>query len=754
MWEGSFPKGLVFLEKDWEEDRLPMDLVEEAGLLGADFVQLSPVQRAKLGGYCKMDQRIVFVVEPSRLHSPNPSREKIFLAGDFNGWEAAIREDRWQLTFENEVFLLSLDWGEFSNLGNFQFKFITESRVWIEPTHGFPFVEKSPIGVYNFLFDDKRTGNDVFSFRIANPQDIQSTQVWSEFRPKGKFGHVRKDEKDSFRLFAPRAERVDLLLYGDSQKQEEEKRVAMHRDEEGSWTYEGLVREKYYRFSVFHKTMDKESGTLEKKILDPYAKATVGRNGPGLIITPQTLETRKSHWTPPPMKDLVILEAHVRDLLAQAPVDLSAEERLGFRGLTKWLQSESCYVRQLGVNAVELQPILEFDARTKSEYHWGYMPVNFFSPASSYSSCPRSGSVIREFQELVAAFHDAGIAVILDVVYNHVGIPAHLLNLDRSLYFRTDEFGRLQNHSGCGNDLRCEAEPVRKLILDSLAYLVQTFDVDGFRFDLGELMELDLLSEIETELKSIKPEICLIAEPWSFRGRLPPQIKNTSYALWSDRCREKILACVKGQGSRNHALALLQGKLDEENRFPWQSVNYLESHDDYTLVDRLLETDEESEFRITEETVKQVRLAMALVLFSPGIPMISAGQDLMRNKKGTRNTYLRGDLNEIDYSKSEEFADLRSDLKALIEFRLSEDALFLRPESHEQWRYEEIPMESQTTLGQRIFDSSDMRSYILYFNLSDHEIDLRIPEGYEILLSSKTENLDPFGYALAELKNS
>ena len=102
----------------------------------------------------------------------------------------------------------------------------------------------------------------------------------------------------------------------------------------------------------------------------------------------------------------------MQDLLAQAPVDLSAEERLGFRGLSKWLQSESCYVRQLGVNAVELQPILEFDARTKSEYHWGYMPVNFFSPASSYSSCPRSGSVIREFQELVAAFHDAGIAVI------------------------------------------------------------------------------------------------------------------------------------------------------------------------------------------------------------------------------------------------------------------------------------------------------------------------------------------------------
>ena len=298
-------------------------------------------------------------------------------------------------------------------------------------------MEKSPIGVYNFLFDDKRTGNDVFSFRIANPQDIQSTQVWSEFRPKGKFGHVRKDEKDSFRLFAPRAERVDLLLYGDSQKQEEEKRVAMHRDEEGSWTYEGLVREKYYRFSVFHKTMDKESGTLEKKILDPYAKATVGRNGPGLIITPQTLETRKSHWTPPPMKDLVILEA-LRDL-GPAPVDLSAEERLGFRGLTKWLQSESCYVRQLGVNAVELQPILEFDARTK-RISLATCRLIFLS-GIQLPSCPRSGSVVRNFKggNRVPRCWNRGNP---GRVYNRVGIPAHLLNLDRSLYFRTDEFGR------------------------------------------------------------------------------------------------------------------------------------------------------------------------------------------------------------------------------------------------------------------------------------------------------------------------
>ena len=141
---------------------------------------------------------------------------------------------------------------------------------------------------------------------------------------------------------------------------------------------------------------------------------------------------------------------------------------------------------------------------------------SIFLPASVYGSNQETGNSIPEFKELINSFHEANISVILDVVYNHVGIPPHLLNLDRNLHFRTDEFGRLQNHSGCGNDLKCEAEPVKKLILDSLIYFVKTFDVDGFRFDLGELLGIELLREIEAELKKIKPRIILITEPWSF----------------------------------------------------------------------------------------------------------------------------------------------------------------------------------------------------------------------------------------------
>ena len=204
-----------------------------------------------------------------------------------------------------------------------------------------------------------------------------------------------------------------------------------------------------------------------------------------------------------------MVEAHLRDLLANSSSNIHDSEKLEFVGLTKWLNCENCYLKKLGANVVELQPIQEFDAKEKEAYHWGYMPVNFFSPASVYGTKPHDGSVIEEFAQLVDTFHEAGLAVVLDVVYNHVGIPPHLIHLDKEIYFSTYD-GRLSNFSGCGNDLRCESEPVKKMIIDSLIYWVEVFDIDGFRFDLGELIGFELLREIEIELRKVKPGILFV----------------------------------------------------------------------------------------------------------------------------------------------------------------------------------------------------------------------------------------------------
>jgi pullulanase/glycogen debranching enzyme len=203
----------------------------------------------------------------------------------------------------------------------------------------------------------------------------------------------------------------------------------------------------------------------------------------------------------PAWQDLVIAEAHVRDLAAQAPVKITPAERLGFAGLRAWVESPDFYLHRLGVNCVELQPLHEFDSVTTGEYHWGYMTNNFFAPESSYARDATKATGVRELQSLVAAFHRRGMAVVLDVVFNHVGVPAHLMAIDRLYYFEQDANGALTNYSGCGNDLRARAAMARRLIIDSCTHYIEAYGVDGFRFDLAELLGVVVLRDIEMALK-------------------------------------------------------------------------------------------------------------------------------------------------------------------------------------------------------------------------------------------------------------
>ena len=707
-----------------------MDLVEEAGISGSQFETIDPWERAKLGGYARIGSKVVFLLEPKRFPFLFKRDDcKVFLASEWNGWEEARKEKCWELDWEGENLCLWMNWEDLIHLDSFAFKFITSDGIWLDPPDSFPGVEEKSPGAINFVFDQSRTGKDLVSFQILKSPKSQNLESLLGKRPKGEFGYREPSNGSWFRTYAPRAKQVDLVIIEDKVEKIESVRP-MTCQNDGSWTIEFPEKStgRLYRLAITHHEHEKPRERLTRQILDPYALATVGREGPGIAIPPPDAVPGDEAFSPPAMASLVIAEAHLRDLLAQAPIELNDRERMGFKGLTKWLQSEDCYLRKLGVNAVELQPILEFDSQTKEEYHWGYMPVSFMAPSSAYASDSKNGSAITEFRELVKAFHDAGLAVILDIVYNHVGIPNHLAFLDRELYFSTDEIGRLTNHSGCGNDLNCESEPARKLVLDSVSYLVRTFDVDGFRFDLGELLGIDLLKEIETELREIKPGIILIAEPWSFRGRLPLEMDETSYSLWSDSCREGILEFVKEDQTKPRvALDLLQGKLDKENKYPWQSVNYLESHDDYAFIDRLCKPDEWKDGRPPADVERKARFALGLVFCSPGIPMLAAGQDFLRSKQGVRNTYLRGDLNALDYSKSNEHEELGEWIRSLIEFRLSNAGRFLRPECLDDFTYEEILIEKGRAFGLAIRDSSSADSWLIFANPSDSPVTSLLP---------------------------
>jgi pullulanase len=509
-------------------------------------------------------------------------------------------------------------------------------------------------------------------------------------RPLG--ASVREDTT-VFRLFAPRASvvRVFIFRHLDSPEPKVER---LSRLDHGVWEarYPANLHGWYYYYCLDSLHRD-AFGHFDGKvrILDPYAVATVGPGGPGIIWDRERLKRDESPFQPPAWHDLVVLEAHIRDLLRYAPIPLEDEERLGFTGLQKWVEAEGSYLHSLGINAVELQPVQQFggyDAR--HGYHWGYMPVNFFAPESSYALVPELGSQVEEFQALVAAFHRQGIAVIMDVVYNHIGDPNPLLFIDKHYYFQLDESGNLTNWSGCGNDLRCDTPMGRRLIIDSLIHFIETYDIDGFRFDLAELIGVEVLKEIEAALKRVKPAIILIAEPWSFRGHIALALKSTGFASWNDGYREFLRDYVMGQGNQAGLRYFVAGSLDYLSAWPAQSVNYVESHDDLCWIDKITENPHHRGDHPTANDRRRTHLMLAVLMCSLGIPMLSEGQDTLRTKRGMHNSYCAPEENAIDYHRLLVFSGSHEYFRRWIRFRLSEEGKLFRlesPPSHGYLRY-------------------------------------------------------------------
>ncbi|MEM1223522.1 MAG: glycoside hydrolase family 1, partial [Verrucomicrobiota bacterium] len=267
--------------------------------------------------------------------------------------------------------------------------------------------------------------------------------------------------------------------------------------------------------------------------------------------------------------------------------------------------------------------------------------------------------------------------LIIDVVYNHVGEPNHLLFIDKYYYFHLDDANDLINWSGCGNDLRCDAPMSRRLIIDSLKHLIETYDVDGFRFDLAELIGIKVLREIEVELKKIKPSIILIAEPWSFRGHIQNELRETGFASWNDGFRKSIANYVRGHGNQETIRHFLSGS-PSSTRFVAQTINYTESHDDHCWLDGITIRPKHNGYDPALIDQRRTHLMAAVLFSSLGVPMISAGQDFLRSKKGVSNTYQRGDLNALDYNRRFYYASTHSYFASWIRFRLSEEGKALR----------------------------------------------------------------------------
>ena len=702
FWD-SEDSGLILLSTDWEERKKMPPLSLGPGELGMrSFTRLSAEECGRYCRYFRRKQRWVFTLDSKRYPQLMNRKVRVYLGADFNEWSEAIGKPEWELKplkdepgarFEVSVPLKKIPAGEV-----FRFKFVTQDGDWLDVPDSAPNVVRCVDGVANFEFNPTQTGKHIFRFQtpldytpIGNEKIVWSdasheevlelphTQFLTKASTQLALGAIVEETQTTFRLFAPRATGVQLC-YGRQADESDAALVAMACVDGVTW--EVVLKENlvgcFYTFRVegeSHQGTSHFDGSFS--VLDPYAKACLGHRGPAIVVDPKRLQKVAQPYQPPAWQDLVILEGHVRDLAAHAPIPLTAQERKGYAGLRKWLKTKGSYLQEIGVNALELQPIQEFDNRHPDDYHWGYMTVNYFSPESSYALEPEKASQIEEFRGLVQDLHDLDMAVIIDVVYNHVGEPNHLLFVDKFYYFHVDEANDLLNWSGCGNDLRCDTPMARRLIIESLTHLIETYDVDGFRFDLAELIGIEVLREIEVELKKVKPSLILIAEPWSFRGHIQDELKETGYASWNDGFRESIADYVCGQGNQDMIRYFLAGS-PSSSRFAAQTINYTESHDDHCWMDRITERPQQDGSDPTLLDRRRTHLMASVLFASLGVPMLAEGQDFMRSKLGISNTYQRGDVNALDYNRRLVYSGTHSYFRNWIVFRRSELGRALR----------------------------------------------------------------------------
>jgi pullulanase/glycogen debranching enzyme len=679
-WLDSLSSGIVEFDRNWDAS-VPPAVALSGGVEVTSFRIAPELAAARTYRYFMRSPGTLAFALVVKHGGVDPETEKLYVAGPFNGWQAAMGDEAWRLKpakLDGEPVLLWTGPADSVLKGaDSSFKFVTGENLWLHPLDDAPNCVRDEAGNVNRLIDPTRTGAHLWRFELGAALDLAG--AWSvsagaagataslPLVPGDFFFDLGTDlalgarisgKTTTFRLFAPRAEAVILHACGDLSERQAAamypltRRVDRH-GASGVWEVEldRSLHGWFYWYSIDGVDAVTGKSYTRSDILDPYALATVDRGGPGIVLDHEWVGAGDNEFRTPSWQDLVIAEAHVRDLNAKAPVKATAAERRGFTGLRRWVESPDFYLSHLGVNCVELQPVQEFDNKTTEEYHWGYMTNGFFALESSYSLSPAEASGVREFQQLVRAFHARGIAVILDVVYNHVGEPAHLMAIDRLYYFEQDAEGNLANWSGCGNDVRAGAAMATRLIIDSCAHLIRAYGIDGFRFDLAELIGVEVLREIEGALKRVKPGVILIAEPWSFRGHIAGTLRDTGWASWNDGYRNFVRDYVRGGEPADRLEYFLRGSPWYFAKWPAQTVNYTESHDDRTWVDMITENAGFDGMRPTPNDVRRTHLMASILFMSVGIPMIAAGQDFLRSKGGMGNTYQRGDLNALDYKR-------------------------------------------------------------------------------------------------------
>jgi len=564
----------------------------------------------------------------------------------------------------------------------------------------------------------------------------------------------------TFKLFAPDNAKVTLRIYQQGKDGKAIKTLKMQKTGKEQFTaiVKGDLMGKFYTFDV---------GRGE--CAGVFAKA-VGVNGKRAAIIDMN-QTNPEHWccdkrpvTKSPA-DLVIYEMHHRDFSINRT---DAKYPGKFMALTEPWAIE--YLKQLGVNAIHILPSYDYGSVDETrlnqpQYNWGYDPVNYNVPEGGYSTNPYQPEVrIREFKQMVQALHKAGIRVILDVVYNHTYDIEHS-NFQRTYpdyFYRKTADGQYSNGSGCGNETASDQPMMRKFMLESVKYWINEYHIDGFRFDLMGVHDIETMNQIRQMVNNIDPTIYIYGEGWSAGScALPNELlgmkaniaQMPSIAAFSDEIRDALRGpfsddtkggFLAGEPNCEESIkygivgAIQHPQVDMSkvnySQTPWaleptQMISYVSCHDDMCLADRLHAS---IPGIADDELIRLDLLAQTTVFTSQGVPFILSGEELLRSKKGVHNSFESPDsINQLDWSNKAKYPQVFEYYKNLIQLRKNHPAFRLGNADLVRKHLEFIDA-PEGTVAYRLKNYAgrdDWRDIIVILNASKSSAEITIPEG-------------------------
>jgi pullulanase len=574
-----------------------------------------------------------------------------------------------------------------------------------------------------FIKEEKTTGFYTYQFRFKDPFTLghsyglviehigtipihvdalmQADTFDKEFdASKEHLGYRYQKDKTLFQVWAPIASMVDLIFYDVNGHKIQV--YSMKRKANGVYHVEvkGNHDGQHYRYGIVNHGQYQES-------IDPYSFGLSQNSVDSVVINLEDLKIPMNDASLPKLKDYqdaIIYEAHVRDLSSDTSISFTHPRTfLGAIEKNKKTKLKHAvgfdYLTSLGITHLQLLPVTDYrsvnEFNVAQSYNWGYDPYHYFSLEGSFASTPKDPrSRIQDFMKLVSQYHQAGIRINIDVVYNHVYDYQHspFEKIVPGYYFRKHPNGQMSNGSYCGNDLATEKPMVRHLIVQAATFTVSTYHVDGFRFDLMGIIDRETLYQIQHKVRKIKPDFMLYGEGWNMPTYLPQEQKGITenshllpdFAFFNDLFRNTL----KG-GNNDHDLnvpGFATGNLDAGQNLPSlllgsylthlgptkvshpsQSINYVECHDNNTFFDKLMgcQANEGEMFHL-----RRIIFANSLILFSNGIPFFHMAQEVGGSKNGDHNSFQSGDkVNQFEYRLLDERPWMVKAFQDLIQLR-------------------------------------------------------------------------------------